>query len=198
MTKLAWRSALAALLLPIASVPAVAGAPGTASGVEARATAPCSSGVTGPFRPVQGGGPTIGSKYKVLAMARLSSGAMATPPVNDTGKHQYAWDKASKAPGSGHGSVPIDAHTWPDGSALGNKMLSNLHVGDIFVLRGAYGQKQCYKINFRQSYPRDQVPAAKFFTRSGPPHVSIIVCSGRRLGPGNWTRRTVWFGVPIQ
>ena len=37
-----------------------------------------------------------------------------------------------------------------------------------------------------------------YYEREGPPQIAIIVCSGRRLGPGHWTHRTIWFAKPVQ
>jgi len=28
--------------------------------------------------------------------------------------------------------------------------------------------------------------------------VVIVVCSGERLGPGDWTHRTLWFASPVR
>ncbi|MFC5731584.1 hypothetical protein ACFPQB_21920 [Nocardioides vastitatis] len=33
---------------------------------------------------------------------------------------------------------------------------------------------------------------------TGRPRLAILVCSGRRLGPGSWSRRTVWYAEPTQ
>jgi hypothetical protein len=37
----------------------------------------------------------------------------------------------------------MDAHAWPDGSALGNALLTHLHVGDLVLVRGTGGFRQC-------------------------------------------------------
>ena len=36
----------------------------------------------------------------------------------------------------------------------------------------------------------------RYSVTDGPPQLAIVVCSGRRLGPGVWTKRTVWFASP--
>ena len=36
----------------------------------------------------------------------------------------------------------------------------------------------------------------RYYDTDGPPQIAIVVCSGRRLGPGNWEKRTVWFASP--
>ncbi len=36
-----------------------------------------------------------------------------------------------------------------------------------------------------------------YYDADGPPRVAIIVCSGTRTGPGEWSHRTIWFGRAI-
>jgi hypothetical protein len=36
----------------------------------------------------------------------------------------------------------------------------------------------------------------RYYTKDGPPQLAILVCSGRRLAPGVWEKRTVWFAAP--
>ena len=172
----------------------------TAQGGEAPVAAKvgCTRNVTTWFKPTRAEVAQIGTRIRVLAVSRNSDGSMGAPPLTTAGKASFGWDKLSTPPGYFKGSVPIDAHTYPDGSALGNKLLRLLRVGDRYVLKGADGQRQCYRINERHEYPRDQVPTQRIFRTGGSPQVAIVVCSGRRLGPGNWLKRTVWFGTPIR
>jgi len=44
--------------------------------------------------------------------------------------------------------------------------------------------------------PSDVV--ARYYNSTGQPQLAIIVCSGQRLGPGVWTRRTLWFASPVR
>jgi hypothetical protein len=176
------------------SVPSSAGS----QEVQSRALVGCSH-TNGWFKPVRAKIPVVTTNFiRVLAVSRNADGTMGAPPLTDAGKKALGWDRRSTPPGYYKGSVPTDAHTWPDGSALGNKMLRRLHVGDRVILFGADGEKLCYRINERHEYPRDQVPERRFFRTWGPPQIAMIVCSGRRLGPGNWLKRTVWFGTPIR
>jgi hypothetical protein len=138
--------------------------------------------------------PRLRHTYKVVKVKR-SHGAIGTPPTTTKGKKLVGWDPHNR-PGSGVGSVVIDAHTWPDGSALGNAMLKKLRRGDVVTLTDGRGHGVCYRIASRHSYPRDRVPLAKMFRTWGSEQLVIVVCSGKRLGPGNWLRRTVWFGLP--
>jgi hypothetical protein len=92
--------------------------------------------------------------------------------------------------------VLLSGHTWPDGSALGNAMLNNLRAGDRVVLTGKKGQKACYRIGRRTSYPYNKVPSETAFRNSGPEQLVIVTCSGTRTSPGHWTHRTLWYAVP--
>lgn len=187
-----------ALLVPFLGAPMP-----TAGSAEAsfRATddrmAGCSRNVHGWFKPTRAEVAGIGTTIRVYAVARKADGSMGAPPLTDAGKRAFGWDKLSTPPGYHKGSVPIDAHTYPDGSALGNALMRQLQVGERVVLKGADGQRLCYKIDSKRAYLVADVPQRKIFRTEGSPQIAIIVCSGKRLGPGNWTKRTIWFGHPI-
>jgi len=139
----------------------------------------------------------LGTKtYKVVPVKRTRDGSIGTPPVTTAGKKLVGWDP-HRRPGTGSGSVILDAHTWPDGSALGNAMLKKLKKGAVITMTDGHGKGVCYRIDQRTSYPRAKVPRARMFRTWGHEQLVIVVCSGKRLGPGNWLRRTVWFGTPI-
>ena len=36
----------------------------------------------------------------------------------------------------------------------------------------------------------------RYYRLDGPPRLGIVVCSGKRTGPGQWSKRTVWFAKP--
>jgi len=190
--------AIAAMAIALLCSGLTVSTPSVAGSEEPAARVGCTQNVNTWFKPVRASVAQIGTRIRVLAVSRHADGEMGAPPLTDAGKRMFGWDKLGTPPGWHEGSVPIDAHTWPDGSALGNKLLRYLQVGDRYILKGADGQKQCYRINVRREYPRDQVPWQRFFRTTGPPQVAIVVCSGRRLGPGNWLKRTVWFGTPIR
>jgi hypothetical protein len=132
----------------------------------------------------------------VLAVGR-SHGIPQTPPLNSLGKRSFGWDHRGPAPGSHHGNVRFNAHTWPDGSALGNRMLKRLFVGQTIVVSNDAGQAICYTVTKRKSVrPRSYTARVAYYRTTGKPRLAIAVCSGKRLGPGNWTRRTIWFAKP--
>jgi hypothetical protein len=179
-------------------------APGGASASPRTATAdltvarseatPCGSGDR-PFRPSSISITHVVGATKVLAMGRDSSGVPIPPPLTDTGKWQFGWDAAVLA-GATQGVVRLTAHTYPAfaGTALGNALLGGLHKGGQIIVSGG-GQTLCYHVVRRVSVDaRRSVP--DYYASKGPPLLGIVVCSGVRRGPGDWSRRTVWFAAP--
>lgn len=148
-----------------------------------------------PFKPQTIAIPGVTSGATVLAPPRDANGVPGTPPLTDEGKLEFAWDQAQGIrPGDARGNVLLNAHTWPDGSALGNRMLASLHKGGRIMVRGK-NEQLCYRVT-----ERVEVPAAnglkRYYARDGKPQLAIVVCSGRRLGPGEWEDRTIWFASP--
>jgi hypothetical protein len=145
------------------------------------------------FRPLRARVPHVGKNIRVLAMGRLRGGVPAPPPLTSTGKQSFAWDKYGPKPGSKRGNVRFNAHTYPDGSALGNRLLKRLKVGRRIVIYGD-GVALCYRVTKRIfTTPRR---LGGYYSTTGKPKLAIVVCSGRRLGPGNWTNRTIWYARP--
>jgi hypothetical protein len=133
----------------------------------------------------------------VIAPHRDANGVPGIPPVNNSGKHVFAFDPDQRVePGDPHGNVLLNAHTWPDGSALGNQLLSGLHRDGRIVVQGHRpAQKLCYRVT-RRVEVLASAGAPDYYSRTGTPQLAIIVCSGRRLGPGNWEKRTIWYATP--
>ena len=162
---------------------------------------PCYRQATSPFTPTHITVPGITRDATVLALPRDSANVPQAPPVSAAGKTQFAWSIApDPMPGEAKGNVLMNAHTWPDGTAMGNKLLAGLQVGDRLILRGhsADGKRQtlCYEVT-----KRDVILAAngsyEYYERNGPPQIALIVCSPPRLGPGNWQNRTIWYASPL-
>ena len=132
----------------------------------------------------------------IVTPPRDAAGIPGTPPLTRAGKEMFAWDvEQGTRPGDPRGNVIVNAHIWPDGSALGNRLLAVLHPGDRLVVRGKH-VRLCYEVT-----ERIVVPAAtsmpRYYSRDGAPQLAILTCSGKRLGPGMWTNRTVWFAAPV-
>jgi len=145
------------------------------------------------FSPTRATVAHVGRNIPVLAMSRGPGGVPEPPPLTTSGKNSFAWDKYGPKPGSAAGNVRFNAHTYPDGSALGNRMIARLRVGARIILYGS-GVALCYKVTRRvTTTPRH---LAAYYYTTGSPKLAIVVCSGKRLGPGNWTNRTIWYARP--
>jgi hypothetical protein len=140
--------------------------------------------------------PGVARDVDVLALPRDANNVPGIPPLTEKGKHVFAFDLGQKIrPGDAQGNVLLNAHTWPDGSALGNEMLTGLERDGRIVVTGKKDQRLCYRVTKRvQVLATAKVP--EFYSRTGTPRLAIIVCSGRRLGPENWEKRTIWYATP--
>ena len=152
----------------------------------------CPATVNKPFTPRRITIPNITTKARVIMPKRLAGRVPGDPPLTDAGKEMFAFDKYTGIyPGFPFGVVRMNAHVWPDGSAVGNRMLKKLKVGNRIVVFGTT-KKLCYRV-----VKRIEVDASKtylpYYRLDGKPRLGIVVCSGKRLGPGVWTKRTVWF-----
>jgi hypothetical protein len=139
--------------------------------------------------------PGVARGVSVITPPRDADGVPGVAPLTSAGKSVFAWDRAQGIrPGDPAGNVLLNAHTWPDGSALGNRLLAGLHRGDRIVVRGT-DTRLCYRVTERvQVLAEKGLP--RYYSRDGRPQLAIVVCSGRHLGPGEWAKRTVWFASP--
>jgi hypothetical protein len=177
---------------PITTSPAVRSV--AAASVPAVCLAPARRGFWPTLAKVQ----RTAKRIPVLPVGR-THGVPNSPPLTSLGKRSFGWDHRGPAPGSRRGNVRFNAHTWPwsDPTALGNKLLLHLFVGGRIIVRGANGKAICYKVTRRISVtPRSYAARVGYYNTTGSPKLAIVVCSGTRLGPGNWTRRTIWYAKP--
>ena len=157
----------------------------------------CVSHAPRPFRPVSLSAAHVTRDVPVLALPRDALGVPGVPPISDAGKIAFGWDEPGIAPGALRGNVIMTAHTWPDGSAMGNFLLARFHERDLLTLHGAGGERLCYRVTDRVEVPFD-APGDRVYQKDGPPRMVIVACSGTRLGPGEWTHRTLWFLEPVR
>lgn len=175
-----------------AAVPA--GQPTEAAKTLAAADRACDE-VDRPFAPVTITVPGVARKVAVVTPPRDANGVPGVPPLSADGKSVFAWDREQGIrPGDPAGNVLLNAHTWPDGTALGNQLLDGLEVGDRIVLEGRRSVL-CYRVTEEVEVTAEE-GLARYYDTSGPPQIAIVVCSGRRLGPGQWEKRTIWFASP--
>lgn len=140
--------------------------------------------------------PGVVRKVSVVPMLRDANNVPGIPPLTSTGKTEMAFDLGSGIrPGDLRGNALLNAHTYPDGSALGNKLLAGLHKGDRIDVLGPVG-RICYRVTDRVEVPATD-RGLRYYAKDGEPQVAIVVCSGKRLGPGEWTKRTLWFASPV-
>jgi hypothetical protein len=157
----------------------------------------CTTTATGPFTPTRVALPGIVHRVPILPLHRDANGTPGVPPISEAGKTEMAFDLGNGIkPGSPAGNALLNAHTWPDGSALGNRLLAELHKGDPIVVRGEAG-RQCYKVTDRVEVSEYDA-GKRYFDTKGHPQIALVVCSGRRLGPGHWTMRTIWYAAPVK
>ncbi len=143
--------------------------------------------------------PQVIGRTRVLALGRDRRGVPRPPPLTDRGKWQFAWDKDSRIrPGGRRGVVRLTAHTYPRfaGLALGNRLVAQLHRRAVLVVTGSHGQRLCYKVVRRESV-RAERSLSSYYSSTGPSRLAILVCSGKRRGPGDWSHRTIWYAVPM-
>lgn len=149
-----------------------------------------------PFEPTSIDVRGVGRQIAVLTPPRDAQGVPGTPPLTTAGKRVFAFDRGQGVrPGDRRGNVLLNAHTYPDGSALGNDLLRSTTKGDRIVVHGAAGRRLCYTVReVTQVRASQGFPA--YYATAGRPQLAIIVCSGRRLGPGEWEDRTIFFASP--
>jgi hypothetical protein len=156
---------------------------------------PCDA-VARPFTPRTISVPGVTNAAAVVTPPRLPDGVPGAPPLTTAGKTVFAFDREQGIrPGDPGGNVLLNAHTWPDGSALGNRLLAGLQLGDRIVVHGPARTRLCYRVSERVEVLASK-GLARYYDRVGPPQLAIVVCSGRRLGPGDWEKRTIWFARP--
>jgi hypothetical protein len=137
----------------------------------------------------------VGRNISVLALPRDANGIPGTPPLSGNGKLSMAFDLGNGIrPGDAKGNALLNAHTYPDGSALGNKLLDELEEGEQILVNGPKGYL-CYEVTDRREVPAGVYKP--YYDKKGKPQIAIVVCSGKRLGPGIWTKRTLWFASPV-
>ncbi|MFL6156012.1 MAG: class F sortase [Marmoricola sp.] len=171
-------------------------------------SAECNRQATSAFVPTRITIAKVARNAPVLALGRDDNNVPQAPAISTLGKTQFAWDDPKKdaghvdkikppgaAPGSTRGHVLMNAHTWPDGTALGNRLLEHLQVGGRIVLRGRHAEL-CYRVT-KRFVIKAVDGSAEYYRQSGPEQIALIVCSPPRLGPGNWAHRTIWFASPI-
>lgn len=150
-----------------------------------------------PFVPARITVPEVTRNAAVEALPRDANNVPSAIPVSSANaKTAFAWDAPTIKPGEPKGNVLINAHTWPDGTALGNQLLAKFDVGDRMIVHGTRGEELCYTVTKREVIVASD-GSWDYYVKDGPPQIALIVCSPPRLGPGNWLHRTIWYASPV-
>jgi len=168
-----------------------------AGGVVIKKRSYCESHAPRPITPMRIAIPNVTRGATVLALGRDANGIPGVPPVSDSGKLAFGWDAPGLRPGVAAGNAIMTAHTYPDGSALGNHLLAGLQEGDRMTVFGPGKEQLCYRVFDRVEIPFN-ASGERFYDNVGPHDLVFIVCSGTRLGPGEWTHRTIWYNRLIR
>lgn len=134
-------------------------------------------------------------RSRVLALPRDHQNVPGVPATSD--KSSFAWDAPGIRPGATRGNVLLNAHTWPDGSAMGNLLLKGLDEGELIELSNG-DEHLCYRVTQRLEASVENPPLHRVYDFTGKPRAVLIVCSGVRRGPGDWSHRTIWFAAPVK
>lgn len=178
----------AAQTLDQASVSTTASTTTATSATRTASTSVCSTPARKGFVPTRANVAHVGRNIAVYSVATGGE-----PPLTTAGKAAFGWDHNGPKPGDAYGNVRFTAHTYPDGSALGNRMLKRLHLGARIILRGGTSTL-CYRVTrIKVTTP---TRLGGYYSTTGKPKLAIVVCSGKRLGPSNWTNRTIWLAKP--
>jgi sortase (surface protein transpeptidase) len=155
----------------------------------------CSDAVS-PFVPDKIEIDVLQAYVPVVPKRRDRNGVPGTPPTTSYGRGLMAFDLDNVRAGATRGHALLNAHTWPDGTALGNALLDKLHDGDTLALTSPDG-RICYEVTDRvEVRANDRRARDRYYATDGRPQMAIVVCSGKRLGPGEWSHRTMWFASP--
>ena len=183
-------------------------APSAATDASAAHTGATCASPGGPFRPTGLAIRHVLPSAEVLGRGRDENGVPKPPPLTERGRWQLAWDRASGVrPGDAVGVVRLTAHTYPARQAgrhfasrvrppaLGNLLVARLHPGALLRVAGPGDAQLCYRVTRRQRVRASQ-SLSGYYDTAGAPRLAILVCSGKRRGPGDWTHRTIWWARP--
>lgn len=149
--------------------PAIQGQPGTTSGETLAAAQAIAAPAAAPQRLLV---PAIGVNASVEPLGLDSQGRMATPSRAEN----VGWYSPGTTPGD-VGNAVIDGHLdWTTGPAVFWK-LGRLRHGDEITITRADGSRAAFAVQSTSVMPYD-ASTDSLFTRSGPPSLTLITCSG--------------------
>ncbi|GAB7190865.1 hypothetical protein NUM3379_15720 [Kineococcus sp. NUM-3379] len=116
----------------------------------------------------------LGLDADVVPVGVRGDGALDVPADGDD-VGWYRWGPVPGAPGSAVLAGHVD--TYADGpGALFD--LARAGRGDVVRIRYADGSERRFGITARESFPKDRLPAADLFRRTGPARLVLVTCGG--------------------
>lgn len=119
--------------------------------------------------------PAAGIDMSIVDVGVKEDGEMEIPDDPSTA----GWYRWGSAPGGGVGSTVVAAHVDSLRFGLGPfARLRSLPAGSEIVITGADGVDHRYTAATLSYYPKDELPAAELFDRSGVERLVLITCGG--------------------
>ena len=151
--------------------------------------APCSRAK--PFTPqtliVHG----VTDRRPVVSIPRDANGVPGVPPLSDAGKREFAFDPDQGVGPATSRQRPAQRPHLARRLRTRQPAARGAHRGTRIVVAGG-GHRLCYRVTRRIEVDATK-PQPAYFVKDGRPQLAIVVCSGERLGPGEWTKRTIWY-----
>ena len=142
----------------------------TADTASTSAASGCPSSLSKPLTPRRITIKGITYRAKVIMPPREAGRVPGDPPLTEAGKEMFAFDKYTGIyPGSKFGVVRMNAHVWPDGSAVGNRMLKKMTIGKRIVVLGKT-KKICYRVVDKVVVDANKT-LLRYYRLDGPPRL---------------------------
>jgi sortase (surface protein transpeptidase) len=116
--------------------------------------------------------PAIGVDAAVVRVGLDGDGLMQIPPPADAG-----WYEPGPSPGEA-GSAVLAAHIDFNGQRGAFFDIRSLPVGAEVVVLGEGGERRAFTVTAREQLPKAEIDLRRYFTRDGPPRLTLITCGG--------------------
>jgi sortase (surface protein transpeptidase) len=133
--------------------------------------------------------PTIGIDATVIPVGTDSEGVLEVPPE----PWVVGWWSDGAAPGSGTGTVVLDAHLDSRDYGTGPfARVTDLAGGDPATIRDNEGRSHRYRVREVMTIERTALPSDDLFRQTGPARVVLVTCGGvYRPEAGGWDSNVV-------
>ena len=133
--------------------------------------------------------PSIGIDASVVPVGTDADGVLQVP----ADPWVVGWWSDGVAPGSGTGTVVLDAHLDSHQYGTGPfARATDLAIGDPATLRDDSGRDHRYAVSDVLTYQRTALPVEDLFRQTGPERVVLVTCGGTyRPEAGGWDSNIV-------